>query len=152
MAAFKFRARPDLAAVLAPLLAAAVPRNAASGSGRPLVVPVPVAPDRLRERGYNQSWELARRVARAHALPACADALFRVRATGHQLQLGRAERAANLRDAFVVTPSRATRVRGAHVALVDDVLTTGATADAATRALLRAGAARVHVWVLARTP
>jgi ComF family protein len=108
--------------------------------------------ERLRERGYNQSWELARRLARALALEARADALFRVRDTGHQLGLHRSERAKNLHGAFVVTPHHAAWVRGARIALVDDVLTTGATAHAATRALRAAGVRDVQVWVVARTP
>ena len=113
-------------------------------------VPVPLARERLRERGYNPAWELARRLAREAGLEACADALFRVRDTGHQLGLPRRARSANLRDAFVVAPHRAGWVRGAHLALVDDVMTTGATAEAAVRALLAAGAADVRVWVVAR--
>ena len=113
---------------------------------------VPLSRERLRERGYNQSWELARRLARSLALEARADALFRVRDTGHQLGLHRSERAKNLRGAFVVTPRHAAWVRGARIALVDDVLTTGATAQAATRTLLAAGARDVQVWVVARTP
>ncbi|MCK9688416.1 phosphoribosyltransferase family protein [Scleromatobacter humisilvae] len=113
---------------------------------------VPLSRERLRERGYNQSWELARRLARALSLDARADALFRVRDTGHQLGLHRSERARNLQGAFVVTPRHAAWVRGARIALVDDVLTTGATAQAATRTLRAAGAREVHVWVVARTP
>jgi len=116
------------------------------------VVAVPLARERLRERGYNQSWELARRVARALGLEARADALFRVRDTGHQLGLHRAARGTNLQGAFVVTPRHASWVRGARIALVDDVLTTGATAQAATRTLIAAGALDVQVWVVARTP
>lgn len=116
------------------------------------VVAVPLARERLRERGYNQSWELARRLARALALDARADALFRVRDTGHQLGLHRAARGANLQGAFVVTPRHASWVRDARIALVDDVLTTGATARAATRTLMAAGAQDVQVWVVARTP
>ncbi len=116
------------------------------------VVAVPLSRERLRERGYNQSWELARRLARTLALEARADALFRVRDTGHQLGLHRGERARNLQGAFVVTPSHAAWVRGARIALVDDVLTTGATAHAATRTLRAAGARDVQVWVVARTP
>jgi ComF family protein len=116
------------------------------------LVPVPLSRERLRERGYNQSWELARRLARTLALPARADALFRVRDTGHQLGLHRVARSANLQGAFVVTPRHAAWVRGARIALVDDVLTTGATAHAATRALRAAGARDVQVWVVARTP
>jgi ComF family protein len=116
------------------------------------VVAVPLSRQRLRERGYNQSWELARRLARALALEARADALFRVRDTGHQLGLHRGERARNLQGAFVVAPRHAAWVRGARIALVDDVLTTGATAHAATRTLRAAGARDVQAWVVARTP
>ena len=116
------------------------------------VVAVPLSRERLRERGYNQSWELARRIARALALQARADALFRVRDTGHQLGLHRDARAANPRGAFVVAPKHAAWVRDARIALVDDVLTTGATAHAAVRTLRAAGARDVQVWVVARTP
>jgi predicted amidophosphoribosyltransferase len=63
-----------------------------------------------------------------------------------------AERERNLRDAFWVEPAQRARLQGAHVALVDDVLTTGATAHAAALALTRCGASRVDVWVVARTP
>jgi ComF family protein len=156
VAALKFHARVDLAGALAPLLAHAIERRElAQDEGEPapdLVVPVPVAADRLRERGFDQAWEIARRVARARGLRACPDALFRVRDTGRQMHLARADREANLRHAFVVSPARASRVRGARIALVDDVLTTGATAGAAAQALWQAGAVDVRLWVLARTP
>lgn len=66
--------------------------------------------------------------------------------------MSRSEREHNLRDAFWVEPARRARLAGRHVALVDDVLTTGATAHAAAAALRHAGAARVDVWVVARTP
>jgi ComF family protein len=149
LADFKFHQRLEPApALLAPLKA----RLQDQRRGDVRVVAVPLSRERLRERGYNQSWELARRLARALALEARADALFRVRDTGHQLGLARAARSANLQGAFVVTPANATWVRGARIALVDDVLTTGATAHAATRALRAAGAREVQVWVVARTP
>ncbi|MEP6505185.1 MAG: hypothetical protein ABJD97_17735, partial [Betaproteobacteria bacterium] len=149
LADLKFHQRLDQVDVLLrPLLA----RLRAAPPTGVRVLAVPLARERLRERGYNQSWELARRLASALALEARADALFRVRDTDHQLGLHRAARAANLRGAFVVTPRHAAWVRGASIALVDDVLTTGATAHAATRTLLAAGARDVQVWVVARTP
>jgi ComF family protein len=149
LADLKFHQRLEpLAALLGPLLA----RLAHARASGVRVVAVPLARERLRERGYNQSWELARRLARALALEACADALFRVRDTGHQLGLQRGARAANLQGAFVVAPRRAAWVRDARIALVDDVLTTGATARAAVRTLRAAGARDVQVWVVARTP
>ena len=152
LAELKFHRRLDhVDALLRPLLA----RLRASPGGLPpelRLVAVPLARERLRERGYNQSWEIARRAARALGLVARPDALFRVRDTGHQLGLQRAARAANLQGAFVVTPAHAGWVRGAAVALVDDVLTTGATAAAACDTLRAAGVADVQVWVRARTP
>jgi ComF family protein len=149
LADLKFHRRLDpVDALLRPLLARL--QDARDTGVR--VVAVPLARERLRERGYNQSWELARRLARALALEARADALFRVRDTGHQLGLHRAARGANLQGAFVVTPRHAAWVRGACIALVDDVLTTGATARAAARTLRAAGAREVQVWVVARTP
>ena len=149
LAGLKFHERLDVIDVLLrPLLAQLAPERGSDLR----VIAVPLSRERLLERGYNQSWELARRLARALALPARADALFRVRDTGHQLALHRDERARNLHGAFVVTPRHAAWVRGARIALVDDVLTTGATAHAATRTLRAAGARDVQVWVVARTP
>lgn len=148
--AFKFRDRVDLAGPLAQALAA---RIAGQGpQGAELVLPVPLSPARLAERGHNQAWELARRVAGTLGLPANATTLLRLRDTAHQVGLGRDARAANLRNAYWVDPAHAPRLHGRRVALVDDVLTTGATAGAAAQALLQAGAARVQLWVLARTP
>ena len=149
LADFKFHQRLDaVGGLLQPLLA----RLQSERDGGLRVVAVPLARERLRERGYNQSWELARRLARALALEARADALFRVRDTGHQLGLQRGARQSNLQGAFVVAPRHAAWVRGARIALVDDVFTTGATAHAATRALRAAGALEVQVWTVARTP
>lgn len=150
---FKFQQRTGLAAALADLLLNSLLSGPAQArQGIDLVTAVPLSTARLRERGYNQSWELARRVARALDLPARAGTLVRWRETPHQTALDRAEREANLRGAFMPAPRAAPHVRGRGVALVDDVMTTGATAAEAALALRRAGAARVHLWVLARTP
>jgi len=112
-----------------------------------LIVPVPLHPSRLRERGYDQAALLARAAARRFALP-CRDLLVRTHPTGAQVGLDRRRREANVRGAF-----RARRaIPGARVCLVDDVLTTGATAAEAARALLAAGAAHVEVRTLARAP
>ena len=149
LADLKFHQRLEtIVALLGPLTAALADMHGDDVR----VVAVPLSRERLRERGYNQSWELARRLARTLALEARADALFRVRDTGHQLGLHRSERAKNLQGAFVVAPRHAAWVRGARIALVDDVLTTGATAHAAVRTLRAAGARDVQVWVVARTP
>jgi ComF family protein len=146
----KFQQRLDLAPALAALLHAALP--AADAHQQDVLVPVPLSRQRLRERDYNQAWELARHLARRLDLPALPAALLRTRDTVAQTDLSRAERRRNLRDAFLVEPRLAHRLQGRCVALVDDVTTTGATADAAAEALLRAGAAEVRLWALARTP
>ncbi|MBX3634389.1 MAG: ComF family protein [Rubrivivax sp.] len=159
IAEFKFNARPELARPLAQRLlqalneAGAVEGAGLAGAARPdVLLPVPLAPARLAERGYNQAWELARELARALALPADATLLQRPADGAHQAQLTRDERRRNLRGAFLVDPLRRGELAGRHVALVDDVMTTGATLREAAVALLRAGAASVSAWVLARTP
>ena len=151
IAGFKFHQKTELAAVLCELVARAV-----VGSGREprpqLLVPVPLSNERLRERGYNQAWELARRLGRRFDIAARVDLLQRSRDTPHQIGMTRAERERNLRDAFWLEPRQRHRLQGAHVALIDDVFTTGDTAHAAALALKRAGTASVDVWVVARTP
>lgn len=148
--AFKFHAQPELASPLARCLADAV--RASQALLPQALLPVPLAPPRLAQRGYNQAWELARRLGRELQLPAWHDVLSRPVDTAHQAELNRAARQRNLRAAFLVEPSQRTRLQGLHVALVDDVMTTGATMHEAAAELLRAGALRVDAWVLARTP
>ncbi len=147
---FKFHDGLDLAPALAQGLGQALHR---SGIGPvSLVLPVPLSETRLRERGYNQAWEIARRIARAFRLRADARLLLRVRDTPHQITLPPQRRQANVRGAFAIEPRRRAELAGAEVAVVDDVVTTGATVAEITRVLLQAGAARVQVWMLARTP
>jgi ComF family protein len=110
------------------------------------VVALPLAPARQRARGFNQAAEIARSVARDCALP-LAGGLARVRDAPPQAGLQRSARISNLRDAFACDTSLA----GRRVALVDDVMTSGATLAAAAQALRRAGAAGVEAWVVART-
>jgi predicted amidophosphoribosyltransferase len=105
---------------------------------------------RILARRFNQSAALAQTIARESAVPVETLALQRVKPTAPQVGLTRAQRAANLSGAFRVDPERANAIDGRNVVLVDDVLTTGATANAATRALLKAGAARVDLLVFAR--
>jgi ComF family protein len=152
IAGFKFHQKTELAAALCELVLRSAAAGGADGARPALLLPVPLSRERLRERGYNQAWELARRLARRLGLVARADVLQRSRDTAHQIGMSRAEREHNLRDAFWIEPSQRGRLQGAHVAVIDDVLTTGATAHAAALTLTRAGAARVDVWVAARTP
>ena len=117
---------------------------------RPLALaPVPLHRGRLRRRGYNQALELARPLARLLHIPLRTDLLLRTRDTAAQSRLDAGARIANLRDAFEV-PARL--APPAHVVLVDDVMTTGATLYAAAEALLEAGADRVDAWTCARAP
>lgn len=109
------------------------------------LIPVPLHADRLRERGFNQAVELAHPIAKHFGLPLNLHGVRRILATPPQSDLSRKERLKNIRGAFeVVRP-----VRG-HVAIIDDVMTTGSTADELAKTLLRAGAERVEVWVCAR--
>ncbi len=112
-----------------------------------LVIPIPLHVGRLRQRGYDQALEIARPLARALALPLAQHALYRLRATHAQSELDKAARKRNLRNAFAL---HAKHPLPAHVALIDDVMTTGATLESAALALRRAGVRRVDAWVCAR--
>lgn len=139
----KFRADFAAGRVLAGCLAerfAASPRPEA-------LLPLPLHRTRLRRRGYDQALELARPLARALGLPLRTDLLRRRRATAAQTQLDAEARRRNLQGAFAVC---ATAPLPEHVALFDDVMTTGATLHAAAAALRAAGVRRVEAWVCAR--
>jgi ComF family protein len=120
------------------------------------IVPVPLHPRRLRQRGFNQAYALIRQwpgLARQSGLAVGPDwidpaVLRRHKITQPQTGLSKKERAANLRQAFQVTAPD--RIQGQRILLVDDVFTTGATADACAQALLKAGAAEISVLTLAR--
>jgi ComF family protein len=153
--AFKFHQQVELAGALSQLMQRAVSATASQDKSPrwpDLLLPVPLSRERLRERGYNQAWELARRLARRLRIEAMPALLQRSRDTAHQIGMTRQERERNLRDAFWIEPRARAALQGRHVALIDDVLTTGATAHAAALALTHAGAATVDVWVVARTP
>jgi ComF family protein len=142
----KYEARPDLARPLGDLLWRAI-EPWASDLGPVVVVPVPLHPIRLAERGFNQSALLARRVASRWGAPTAMRALERLHETARQTSLDRRARASNVAGAFAVrSPDR---IRGAAVLLVDDVRTTGATHDACSMAVAQAGARRVTWAVVA---
>lgn len=142
----KFRGRFNLIRLLGTLLAEAL---AACDDPRPdAIVPVPLHPRRLRERGYNQSLELARVIARRLDIGVDAGCCERVRATPPQMALTEKERMRNVRGAFAAQAQAA----GRHVAILDDVVTTGGTVGELSRALKAAGCSRVDVWAVARTP
>lgn len=146
---YKYAHDATLAAPLARLMV-----DAADGldlTGAPLVVPVPPALTRMAERGFDPAWELARRVARSLGLEASARLLTR-RHDRAQAGASVRDRVANMRSALALTHGQQQRLRARAVLLVDDVMTTGATLEAAAGRLLEAGAARVDALVLARTP
>jgi len=120
--------------------------------GADVLVPVPLHRQRLTARRYNQAALLALALARLAARPVLPDALRRVRPTATLGERGAAERIALLEGVIAVRPARAPRVAGRTVLLIDDVMTSGATANACARALAEAGARRVDVLVAARVP
>jgi ComF family protein len=115
-----------------------------------VIVPVPLHYARLASRGFNQSAWLAEALSQWTGVPVSIDALKRTRRTPTQGGLSARARRRNVAGAFELRPSRAGHVEGKRVLLIDDVLTTGATLSACTRALKRAGARHVDVLVLAR--
>lgn len=147
---FKFHDALDLAPALADRMLAAWAQSGAASPG--LLLPVPLSDARLRERGYNQAWVLARILARTMRCERDSGLLLRVNDTPHQLAFPPAQRAGNVRHAFAVEPRLRHRLRGRSVTLVDDVMTTAATAAEIARTLLQAGVSEVAIWVVARTP
>ena len=139
--AFKYGGRLALARGLGELLARVATRDVDA------IVPMPLARARLAERGFNQALELARVVATLTGVPLLRDACRKVADTPPQAALPWRERVKNVRRAFVCD----TDLEGRRIAVVDDVLTTGATLNELARVLRKAGAAEVRGWVVART-
>jgi ComF family protein len=119
---------------------------------RAALVPVPLAAPRRRERGYNQSALLAGHLARRWRVPVWEDVLVRARNTRTQTRLTPAERLRNVAGAFLASAGARDRLRGAHVVLADDVVTTGATVRACAAALVAGGARIVSCVTFARAP
>ena len=144
IAGFKYHRRLAFGRIIGDVLA-----DAAAGISDPpgLLLPVPMHPARLRRRGANHAQELAHRVSRRTGIPQDPNALARLQDGVHQRGLSRRERLRNIRKAFGVR-----KALPDHVALIDDVITTGATAEAIALALRSAGVGRVEVWAVARTP
>jgi ComF family protein len=114
------------------------------------LVPVPLHRWRLFRRRYNQAAVLAHYLAKDTGLPVMMDAMMRVRATPPQGHLSAKDRYKNVQRAFAVNSARASAIKGKTIILMDDVYTTGATVRECTKALLKAGAAKVHVLCVAR--
>lgn len=139
----KYKGRREVARSLAPLLASSC---AATLSSVDAIVPIPLHKERRRERGYDQALLLARSLASLSGRPLAPSLLVRSRHTEQQVGLDRVARERNLKGAFQAAPASL----GQSLALVDDVVTTGATSRAAAEALSRAGARHVVVVALAR--
>ena len=142
----RFKYAGDLA--LGRWLAQKLAARAALADRPSLIVAPPSTKERLRRRGFNPALEIAKAVARELRVTCALEGLVRTRETTPQPGLTRTQRRRNLQGALAC----AADMNGLHVALVDDVLTTGATAEASARVLKKAGAERVSVWVVARTP
>ena len=147
VAQYKFKGEPGWARVFAQVMQGAQ-GMARSLQEAELVLPMPLARERLAERGFNQALELARLLAPSRVDPGV---LLRIRHTPAQSALDRRARIANVKGAFALEPTRAGAVRGRQVMLVDDVMTSGASLHAAAHVLREGGAARVTAVVLART-
>ena len=144
---FKYRRKLSLSKPLAALMGATV-RGDARYSPMEALIPVPLHSAKRRARGYNQSELLARDLSRTTGLPLLERVLVRALNTRSQSKLSLSGRMANVQDAFRVKAPR--QIQDRQIVLVDDVLTTGATADACASALLKAGAAQVSVVTMAR--
>lgn len=148
---FKHQARWPIGRLLGDLLARHLAHAFSEGLPKPdVLLAVPLSPKRQRQRGFNQAQMLAEVISQTLQIPQQSAWLGRIGDTAAQQKLDAAARRRNLRGAFAVHPSAQVNTR--HVALVDDVLTTGATAQQLARLLIHAGAARVDVYCLARTP
>jgi ComF family protein len=145
--AFKYGDRLDLARMMGGWMARAGRELTANAD---VMLPVPLHWRRLWARRFNQSAALASAISEISGVPVLHEALKRVRATPQQVGLSKTQRADNVQGAFRVPAEQKVNVAGRRVLLVDDVLTSGATADTCARTLLRAGAAQVEVLVFAR--
>lgn len=165
LAQLKFQQDPALAEVLAKLLLPPIlhrwqlkpipgqPALQRLRAGAPsLIVPVPLSSQRLQERGYNQAALLARQLGKQLRLPVNTHILAKHRHTPRLMSLHAQERQQRIRGAFTVAPTSQPALKNRHVAVVDDILTTGATLNEISRVLWQAGAREISVWVVARTP
>lgn len=138
---FKYGGSLAIAPLLSGVLGSAVAEPA------DLIIPMPLSPQRVRERGFNQALEIARGVGRMTGIPVVADVCRKIVETRPQATLPWKERTKNIRGAFVCDAD----LSGKRVAVIDDVMTSGATVNELARNLRRAGAAHISAWVVART-
>lgn len=152
---YKFGQEPAWAGVFAQMLlrTPGVAGSLAALQGGGWLLPMPLSPERLETRGFNQAWELVKALGRlgTDSIQSDARLLLRIKDTLPQSRLGREARLRNVKGAFVVDPLRASELKGRNVLLVDDVMTSGASLFSAAASLREAGAAQVSAVVIART-
>jgi ComF family protein len=148
IAQFKFQSQPGWARHFA-LLMHSTPFVADAIAQAHILIPIPLSFKRLSERGFNQSLVLSQQLSREKTH---SSSLLKMRNTLAQSSLPRNERLTNLKGAFAVNPFMAAKLRGQRILLIDDVMTSGATLNAAAQVLKQAGAAHVSALVFARTP
>ncbi|MDD5033585.1 MAG: ComF family protein [Methylococcaceae bacterium] len=139
----KFHARYPCARLLGQLMADALTETASKPG---CILPVPLHSSRYRERGHNQAIEIARTVSRRLRIPLALDSCIRAQATQPQTELNAEQRLRNMKKAFRIVKT----LPSSHLAILDDVVTTGATVNELAKALLKAGAERIDVWACAR--
>lgn len=144
---FKYADQPELAGMMTKWM---MGYTKEVGDRHPIIIPVPLYRFRFLSRRYNQAAELARAVAHQGNYLFLADTLQRYRATQPQVGLGKNKRRQNVRSAFRVSKTGKAQLIGRHIILIDDVLTTGATANACCKVLREAGAASIGVITFAR--
>ena len=145
---FKFSQQLIIGKALAYLTAEIILQQTAEADLPDLLVPVPIHPKRLRQRGFNQALEIADVISQRLKIPVDYQSCSRIINTTSQKSLSAKGRRSNLKGAFFVNRSFTDQ----SIAIVDDVMTTGATAEALARCMVSAGARNVQVWTLARTP
>lgn len=143
---FKFRNKLEYGKLLSQILADFLKQHI--DHWPELLIPVPLHKNRLRERGYNQSLEIARLLGKQFSIPIDIQSLQRHRDTKHQSELNYTDRRKNIKSAFTLTKPLNIK----RVALIDDVITTGETVAEISQLLKRGGVQQVDVWALARTP
>lgn len=143
---FKFNRKLEYGRLFAELMAEKITSLCAPRTTPDLIIPVPLHRSRLRQRGYNQSWEIARQVSRLTGISSSHRTCSRIKKTPLQTALKASERRKNLRQAFSVHMP----LQGLHVCIIDDVMTTGSTLEAIASALKKAGAKTVSGMVVAR--
>ena len=150
----KYHNRPQYAKLLATMMIKHLRSTQTEIAELPdLLIPVPMHARKQRQRGFNQSVYLANHLGRQLGIPVLKNALLKVRATDAQNPLSAAQRRSNLRGAFRINPRHERKLQQAQrIGLVDDVITTGATATEISRVLQATGIPEIHLLAIARTP